>query len=209
MPSKRIATAPIPLPWLVPLLGLVLGTSQAWGTDGPGPVACGIQAGLAFPAGDDLKITTGSGLNPALGIQVNWSLDNGDDLRARLDALAFTPGQQEVQVPLRQRIETRVQAQAMGGEYLFRPGGRQGRWALGAGLYLIRWSVASTNTLFMGGQDPVQGRGMSRWTRESLGLVGSRRLTRRLDAEIRWLSSHYGYQNLPVYFGTAGLLWHF
>jgi hypothetical protein len=209
MQSKRIATMPVPLPWLVPLLGVVLGTTRAWGSDPPRPVTFAIQAGLAFPAGNDLKITTGSGLNPALGIQMNWSLNDGDDLRTRLDAFAFTQGRQEVQVPLIQTLETKIQAQALGEEYLFRPGGLQGRWTVGAGLYLVHWSVASTNSLSISGQGTVQGKGTSRWTREGLGLVASCRLTHRLDAEVRWLSSHYGYQNLPVYFGTAGLNWHF
>ena len=190
-------------------LGLALGSSLAFAADGPGPWRFGIQAGLAFPVGNDLRVTTGSGLNPSFGL--NWTWDSGEchALRSRLDSWTLSPGHQTVERPQVQQIETRVQGLALGEAYEFRPKGRYGRWAVGGELYLIRWSVASTNELTVPLQGMAQDRGTSHWIREGLGLVVSCRLSSQLDAEAHWLSSHYGYENLPAYLSTVELLWRF
>lgn len=191
------------------VLGLSLGGDQAWSAEPPKALGFGVQAGLAVPAGDDLRITTGSSLSPAIGIHAIWNLNEFHGLRSRLDLWSLSRGHQEVSTPQIQRMDTKVQGLALGGEYLFRPGGHRGRWAAGAGLYLIRWSVESTNELATPTGGTARATGTSHWTREGLGLVASCRLTPRLDVEARWISSHYGYENLPANLGTVGLLWRF
>lgn len=190
-------------------LGLSTGGARAWATEPQKTLGFGVQAGLAVPAGDDLRITTGSGLSPAIGIHAIWNLNEFHGLRPRLDLWSLSRGHQEVLAPQTQRMDTKVEGIALGVEYLFRPGGHQGRWAAGAGLYLIRWSVESTNELIAPIGEATRATGTSHWTREGLGLVASCRLTPRLDVEARWISSHYGYENLPANLGTVGLLWRF
>ena len=191
------------------LLGLVLAMSSVRAGAGPAEASFGLQAALALPAGNDLKVTTGPGWNPVLGADVTWHPLGTHALRCAIENWDFSGGQQDAQSPLLQRIETRVQAQAVSATYLVRPGGVGRPWAVGVGLYLIRWSVTSSNAVAMPDQGAAFSQGRSRWTREGLGLQVSRRLTYRLDVEARWVSSHYGYQNLPAYLGTVGLHWRF
>ena len=186
------------------LAWLFLG-NPIWGQSLPNSLALGVQGGLALPAGDDLRITTGPGLNLTAGIHATWALDASSTVRPRLDLLSFAAGHQDASTPLVQHLDTSVQGVALGCEYLYRIQGARGRWAAGAGLYLIRWSVASSNQISAAG-GVAQASGSSHWTRQGLGLVASCRIAPRLAAEARWISSHYGYQNLPARFGTLGLL---
>jgi hypothetical protein len=188
---------------------LILATAPTWADSGPPAVSLGLQVGLAMPAGNDLKVTAGSAWKPTLGVDVTWHPLEKHSLRSGIDLWDFSRAEQGTQVPLIQRIDTRVEAQAVSETYLYRPGGTDGPWAVGVGLYLIRWSVTSSNSVAIPGPGTALGQGRSRWTRQGIGLQVSRRLTRQLDAEARWLSSHYGYQNLPAYLGTVGLHWRF
>ncbi len=199
MRMRMVATA---------LMALIAGHGLM-ASEWPKDLSLGVQGGLALPTGDDLSITTGSGLSLDVGIHATWALDTSSDLRTRLDLLTFAQGHQDVAAPLVQHLDTRVQGLALGCEYLYRFNGSTGRWGAGAGLYLIRWSVDSTNRVTVAGAGIAQSTGTSHWTREGLGLVGSYRITPRLEAEARWVSSHYGYENLPARLGTLGLLWRF
>jgi len=190
-------------------LGLALGSAFAHAEEPQSSWRGGIQAGLAVPAGEDLRITTGPGLNSAFGLHATWDINEFNGLRPRLDVWTFSRGDQDVLIPQPQHLETWVQGTALGADYLYRHGGREGRWAAGAGLYLIRWSVKSTNRLSSPTADTALASGRSHWIREGLGFVVSYRVTPRLDAELHWISSHYGYENLPARMGTVGLLWHF
>jgi hypothetical protein len=190
-------------------LCLFLASGALPAADWPGALGYGAQGALVFPNGEDLRITTGSGLSLDLGIHATWTLDTSSELRPRLDLLTFAQGRQDVTTPLVQHLETKVQGLSLGCEYLYRFQGSAGRWGAGAGLYLIRWSVDSTNRVTVAGAGVAQNTGTSHWTREGLGLVGTYRITPHLEGEARWISSHYAYENLPARFGTLGLLWRF
>ena len=170
---------------------------------------------MSIPSGEDLKLTTGSGLNLDLGVHATWQFNRSEDIRPRLDLLTFSGGHQDALTPLVQHLDTKVQGLSLGTEFLYHVGDssrvepRNGPWAVGAGVYLIRWSVDSTNQVGLPGAGSTQASGTRHWTRMGYGLVSSYRLTPRLEAEARWIASHYGYENLPARFGTIGLLWHF
>ena len=195
-------------PLSVALVGLLAGISLG-ALELPKGLTTGLQAGVAVPSGEDLRLTTGSGPHLDLGVHLDWELNGSHGLRPRLDLLSFTQGHQDVSTPLAQHLDTKVQGLSAGCEYLYRVDGREGRWAGGAGLYLIRWSVDSHNQVTALGGASARASGTSRWTREGIGLVGTCRITPRLEAEARWIASHYGYENLPARLGTLGLLWRF
>ena len=184
---------------------LVLAATCLGAAELPKGVSWGAQAGLAVPLNPELRLTTGGGLNLDLGLHATWEWDGANLLRPRLDFLRFCQGHQGVAAPQTQRVATKVQGLALGGEYLRRIGDR---YAAGAGLYLIRWGVDSTNELD-GPGGTARASGSSHWTREAVGLVATARLTPRLEGEVRYTASHYGYENLPITFGTLGLLWRF
>jgi len=192
-------------------IALALALPGIWShaTDAPKALQLGIQAGFAIPAGDDLRITTGSALNPALGIHLTWEVGESYVLRPRLDLWRFTRGYQQALTPQPQEIRTKVSAWALGGDYLFRPGGYRGRWTVGAGLYLIRWSVESTNQLSFGEAGVARAAGTSRWTRVGFGPVATYRLSAHVEAEARFVFSRYGYEDLVANLGTVGFLYRF
>lgn len=188
------------------LIGLLAGNGLA--AEGmPIRLGFGVQGGLVLPSGDDLRMTAATGMD--LGVHITWAVNDFNEIRPRLELISFAKGHQDVSAPLVQHLDTNVQGFAMGCEYLYRINGYSGRWATGGGLYLIRWSVDSTNRVSTVGGGVTQASSSSHWTREGLGLVGTYRMTPRLEAEARWISSHYGYQNLPARFATLGLLWRF
>lgn len=190
-------------------LGIFLAGARAGAEDYWREFSFGLQAGAAVPTGDDLRVTTGSAANLCAGIHATWHIDEFHSLRPRLELWAFGRGEQEVALPQAQRIETRVQGIALGTEYLFHPATRRERWSVGAGLYLIRWSVKSTNELSFPDSGTVRASGTSSWLRPGAGLVGCFRLTSHLQVEARWLSSRYGYEDLPARLGTVSLLLNF
>lgn len=198
--------------WKLPqslLLGLLLAGSRAEAEDFIKEFNWGVQAGATVPTSSDLRITTRGGLSPSLGFHLTWAIDEYHSLRPRLDFWSFGEGKQEVTTPLLQQIETKVQGLNLGLEYVRHFGCRHERWSAGAGAYLIRWSVKSTNRLAFPGGGTVQATGTSDWLRPGLGLLGGCRITRHLQIEARWISSQYGYEDLPAHLGTVGLLWNF
>jgi len=188
------------------LIGLLTGNGLlAQGV--PTRLGFGVQGGLALPSGDDLQVTAGTGLD--LGLHVSWAINDFNEIRPRLDLMTFAHGHQDMATPLQQHLDTKVQGLSLGCEYLYRFQCSAGRWGAGAGIYFIRWSVDSINRVTVAGAGVAQVTGTSHWTREGLGLVGTYRITPHLEGEARWISSHYGYENLPARLGTLGLLWRF
>ena len=99
-------------------LGGVLAAS-GWAAAAPG-LAWGVQAGLQAPLGSDLRYTTGSGLNPALGLHMDWNAAPEWGLRTRADLAWFSSGdQQSTALSIQQAIHTRVRNGALGEEWLW------------------------------------------------------------------------------------------
>ena len=170
------------------------------------PSAFGLQLALVSPTNGGLRVAAGApGL--ALGLHGNWTLLRGLRLRPRLDCTVFgAVTRTSPAAPLPQSLETKVSSLALGMDLLMPLGGP---WALGLGVFEVRWSVASTNTVTptLGGRMTLAG--TSHWTRLGLGPVLSFQVHEHLDVEGRVLSSHYGHQNQPATTATLGLLWRF
>jgi len=195
-------------PWLrSSLLILVLfGTSELLSANGP---VLGVQAGLGIPLQGDLRVTTGSGWAPSVGLHMDWLPCQSATVRTRVDLGSYPSADRtRSYATYQQSIHTRVKDEALGGEILCHPEPLGEAWSIGAGIYLIRWTVDSTNTLTTatGSFAPS---GSSKWTREGLGILASHNWNHHLETELRMIASHYGYQNLPVRFTELNLLWHF
>jgi len=173
------------------------------------PLRWGAQVGLVQPGSGDLKVTAGSGPHILLGFHGEWTWDGQQALRTRLDVTFFSRGHQQGELPgLHQELWTRVTADSLGVEYLVRPRALGGRWALGAGLYAIRWTVESRQLLQTSGGTFAPS-GSSHWTRQGLGLLAGYRWTPQAETELRFVSSHLGYQNQPARSTSLSLIWHF
>lgn len=167
----------------------------------------GLQAGLMAPLQTDLKIVTGSGLNPLGGLHLDWNLSRSQTLRTRVDAGFFSSTDQSASTAsFQQTIHTRFRNVSLGAEYLFRPGG--GPLTLGPGIYLIRWMAHSTNS-FVTPTGTFNPSGTSTWTREGFGVAAGLRLSRHLETEARITLSHDGYENMPTRMGSFNLVWQF
>jgi hypothetical protein len=170
----------------------------------------GLQCGLAFPASSDLKLTTRPGVGGLLGVHFAWQATQAQALRARVDAVWFSSGSQDKPGPiLEQQILTQDRNGGVALEYLYRPSAPmfEGRWALGAGLHLIRWTVAGKDRLSLSNGSYLSS-GTSAWTREGIGGVVAYRLRRHLEFEGGILFSHYGYENQAASYAYLNLLWH-
>lgn len=194
-------------PFLV--LGLLLAASRGEAEEYIKVLEFGVQAGATVPASSDLRNTARAGLNPSFGVHATWAIDEYHSLRPRLDFWAFSEGKQEVTAPQSQRIETKVQGLNLGVEYVRHFGCRHERWSAGAGLYLIQWSVKSTNRIAFSGNEIAQASGSSRWVNPGAGLLGCGRISKHLQVEVRWIYSRYGYEDLPASLGTVSLLLNF
>lgn len=161
-------------------------------------VAFGIRGGFTLPQ-NDLKLTTGTFPNVAVGAYSRFRLGSFQQLRAVGEWWSFSGGVQYSQQPARnQTLRTNVQAIVMGGEYLCRMGGGPlRRFALGGGPYLTRWLVDSTNSVTLP-SGTARATGSSQWIRMGGGLNATYRISRRLDLESRWIHTSYGYEHLPV-----------
>jgi len=171
----------------------------------------GLQCGLAFPTSSDLKVTTRPGVGGLLGVHLDWRATQSQVLRARADAIWFSSGSQDGQGPsLEQRILTQGRNAGVAVEYLHRlsPPMFEGRWALGAGVHLIRWTVASKDRLSLSGGTFLPA-GTTTWTREGIGGVVVYQLRRSLEFEGGILFSHYGYENQAASYAHLNLLWHY
>ena len=80
---------------------------------------------------------------------------------------------------------------------------------MGGGVYLIRWAVDSTDRVTDGAGNSFVQSGKSSWYREGLGLIATCRLSRHMDLEARWVTSHDGYENLRTNLALGGLSWRF
>ncbi len=189
---------------LVFLAGLLAGSAALRAAETPW---IGIQAGAAVPVQNQLRTTAGAGFQG--GIHFDWNLDSTHALRPRADFMAFGARNQVVTTPFTQRIDTKVQATCLGVELLFRNDGAHGKWALGPGIYAIRWSVKSTNELEVPDAGVARRSGTSHWTRAGLGFAVTRRFRPGLELEARWIASHYGYEDLQARVGTVGIIWTF
>jgi hypothetical protein len=78
---------------------------------------------------------------------------------------------------------------------------------VGAGVYLIHWRVASTQSLVTA-DGSFAPSGTSTWTRTGLGLLAGYRWNRHLGSEVRFQSSHMGYENQPARVWLLEVLWH-
>jgi len=189
---------------LAVLAGLLAGSAALGAAEAPW---IGFQAGAAVPVENKLRTTAGAGFQG--GIHLDWNLDSTHALRPRVDFMGFGARHQAVTTPFIQHIDTRVQAMSLGVELLFRNDGARGKWALGPGIYAIRWSVKSTNQLEVPGAGIARLSGTSHWTRAGLGFAVTRRFRPGLELEARWIASHYGYEDLQARVGTVGIIWTF
>lgn len=163
----------------------------------------GVRAGFTLPQ-NDLKLTTGSFPQIDLGFRPERLIHGVHQVRPVVDWWYFRPGQQASATSLgSQVLKTRVRSLNFGGEYLYRIGGENKRLSVGGGLYLMRWSVASVDTITLP-TGTAQGSGTSHWTRLGEGATAVYRLSHRLELEGRWVHSHYGYEHIPVNVAILG-----
>lgn len=189
---------------LAVLIGLLPGSAALRAADAPW---IGVQAGAAAPLGEELRTTAGTGFLG--GLHLDWNLDPTHAVRPRVDFMTFGGRHQSATLPVIQHIDTNVQAVSLGAEFLFRNDGPRGKWALGPGIYAIRWSVKSTNQVDIPGAGTARLSGTSHWTRAALGFAVTRRFRPGLELEARWIASHYGYEDLLARVATVGVNWTF
>ena len=130
-------------------------------------------------------------------------------LRSVAEYWFFREGHQYSQTPDRsQELDTRVRTLVLGGQYLYRVGGANKRLSVGGGLYAMRWSVASRDTLTLSA-GTAESSGTSHWYHmgESGDVVY--RLSHRLELNGRWTHSHYGYENIPINTALLGAAFRF
>ena len=194
------------LPLATCLLGALLGFCPGAHA---GDLGLGVQADLGLAKGGDLHVTT-SGLPIAFGAQANFVVRNDLLVKPRLEVWLFSQAHQDLAgAPLAQSIDTKVQAQMIGADVLHRFSGRFADLALGAGLYLIRWRIDSTDRLTDASGDLFAQGSSSSWTRPGLALAGTWRLSEHLGLEARWISSSEGYQKLSNNLLLGGVAWRF
>lgn len=173
------------------------------------PVRWGLQVGLGQAASPDLQVTTGVGPSLTFDAFGEWRYRENQALRLPVEFGFFNQGTQVSEAPgLHQEMTTSVKHASMGAEYVVRPAWQGGRWSVGGGLYLIRWTVDSTNRLVTpaGSFTPS---GSSTWTRQGLGVMAGYRWTDRAELQFRIVSSHYGQENQPARMASLNLLLHF
>lgn len=166
-----------------------------------------VRASLLLPQ-NDLKLTTGSFPQIAVGAHSEFLLRGVHQIRPTAEWWYFRQGHQSsVDGNRSQIIDTKLQTLVFGGEYLYRIGGPSMRFSAGGGLYLMRWSVDSVDTITFTPGGATQASGNSSWIRFGDGFAATYRLSHRLELEGRWIHSHYGYENIPVNVATLGAGW--
>ena len=169
----------------------------------------GVQASLGLVKGGDLK-TIASGLPVAFGVQANFAPRENLLIKPRLEAWFFSQAHQNLTgAPLAQAIDTKVKAQTIGADVLYRFSGDLANLSLGAGAYLIRWNIDSTDRLSDASGDTLVQSSSSSWTRPGFALVGTWSFSKHLEAEARWISSSEGYQKLSNNLLLGGVAWRF
>jgi hypothetical protein len=161
--------------------------------------------------GGDLHVTAGGGLPLAVGAQADIRVHQDQFLvKPRIEAWFFSQAHQSsASGALSQQIDTKVQAQMAGADVLYRFTGKAGKLAAGAGLYLVRWSVDSTDRLGDAAGDTLEQSGTSSWVRPGFGLIATWTWSRHLDFEARWITSNEGYQKLQNNLLLGGVAWRF
>ena len=174
-------------------------------------IGYGVQASVGLVKGGDLHATAGSGLPLAIGAQADVLVRQDRFLvKPRIEAWFFSQAHQSsAGATLSQQVDTKVQAQMAGADVLYRFAGKAGKLAAGAGLYLVRWSVDSTDRMGDAAGDTLQQSGTSSWVRPGFGLIGTWTCSRHLDLEARWITSNEGYQKPQINLFLGGVAWRF
>ena len=166
----------------------------------------GAQLALVSPTNGGLRLAAG-GPSVALGVHMVWNLPQGLRLRPRLDYTVFTgETRSSTAAPLPQTLQTKVSSLALGADVLVP---LCARWSVGLAVSEIRWSVASTNRVTPTPGNTVSVSGTAHWWRLGLGPVLTCRLSRRVEAEVRFTVSHCGQENQLANTASYGLLWRF
>jgi len=184
------------------------------------PIQWGVQGSLGLSTGD-LKDTANSGPCFSLGGHMDYTVMKGHTLRARVDGMFFQSTNLQSRGtsdgnPWLRSLDTKVRGWSLGAEYLLQPFPRESRLTFGAGLHLVRWSVNNTSTLELTvGTNSGASTGTlvesstPSWTKVGISLLVAYRITPRLSAEARVLSSGYGWEGERVHLGQIGLAWTF
>jgi len=189
------------------LLGAILGFSPGLQARDLG---LGVQASVGLAKGGDLSVTAGGGLPLAFGAQANLQVREHLLVKPRIEAWLFSQAhQQGTATPFAQKIDTKVQAQMAGADLLYTFDGRLGNLSAGAGAYLVRWNLDSTDRLTDAAGNTFEQSSSSSWTRPGFGLIATWRFSPHLEAEARWISSDEGYQKLSNNLFLGGVAWRF
>jgi hypothetical protein len=176
----------------------------------PSRFSFGVQVAALAPVAGDLPTTSGFPVSGSIGLHVDWRVTPRQTVRPRVDAALFWEGQQTGSAPpLTQELTTRVSSVGIGADYLYRPGGEEGRFAVGAHAAAIRWAVRSASTITVAGGGASTDSGTASWWRPGFGPVCEYRLGRQLSAEARLIFSSYGKERLAANTASLGLLWGF
>jgi hypothetical protein len=156
----------------------------------------------------DLPTTTGFPVSGSIGVHADLRLAPLHTIRPRLDVALFWKGSQHAPGPvISQDLETRVSSVGVGADYLFRLGGEDGAFALGAHLSVIRWAIQSTNTISIPSGEASVASGTVAWWRPAAGLLCEYRVMPTLSAEARLVFSRYGNEGLQANTASLGFLW--
>lgn len=166
-----------------------------------------VRVGFLLPQ-NDLGLTTGSFPQVSVGAHSELLVHGIHQIRPTAEWWYFRQGHQSsVDGNRAQVIDTSVRALVFGGEYLYRFGGPSKRLSAGGGVYLMRWSVDSVNTITFTPGGTAHASGASSWLRFGDGFAATYRLSHRLELEGRWIHSHYGYENIPENVAILGGGW--
>jgi hypothetical protein len=176
----------------------------------------GVQASLGSPSGD-LRDTVGGRPGLGLGVRAEWPVRAHGTLRARFDGLFFETAHRVGSgtsngVDWTRRLDTRVQGWSLGAEFLARDLAWAPRFRFGAGVHAVRWQVDSTSTLEVSGPGAagtVVEANVPAWTKLGWSLTGDYRITDRLRAEARLLTSPFSWEGERVNVLQLGVLWTF
>lgn len=169
----------------------------------------GIRAGLSHGE-RDLRLTTNQFPNYYTGLYGEFRLGSSQRLRPVAEWWSFRKGVQRFRNSSEiQLIDTRVQAEVAGGEYLYTLGGPLKRISLGVGGYAARWSVDSVNTVTLLGLGTAQASGNSHWIRPAGSVIATFRTVHSFELMARWIYSTYGFERVPVSVVTVGAGWTF
>ncbi len=176
----------------------------------------GVQGALGLSTGD-LKDTADQGLSLNLGGHMDYAVMPGHTLSTRLDGLFFQAARKRSSGstggnPWTHDLQTKVQGWTLGAEYILQLFKADSRVSVGGGVHLVRWTVDSTDTLDIttpGGGGRVVDSSNPSWTKVGISLVAGYQISPKVRAEVRVLSSSYGWEGERVQVGQFGLSWTF